>query len=81
MRAKGMTYDTGFVRAGEISRERFDPEVAEPGADLDPPVSRPVDQLERDHLLAGELEHGQARPLPHIDAPELPVPEREVEVE
>ncbi|HEX8007245.1 MAG TPA: hypothetical protein VF482_12530 [Trebonia sp.] len=27
MRAKGMTYDTGFVRMGEISRERFDPEV------------------------------------------------------
>lgn len=27
MRAKGMAYDTGFVRAGEISRERFDPEV------------------------------------------------------
>jgi hypothetical protein len=27
MRAKGTTYDTGFVRAGEISRERFDPEV------------------------------------------------------
>src|SRR5215471_11692770 len=24
MRAKGMTYDTGFVRKGEISRERFD---------------------------------------------------------
>jgi hypothetical protein len=27
MRAKGITYDTGFVRKGEISRERFDPEV------------------------------------------------------
>lgn len=27
MRAKGMTYDTGFVRNGEISRERFDPDV------------------------------------------------------
>lgn len=27
MRARGMTYDTGFVRNGEISRERFDPEV------------------------------------------------------
>jgi hypothetical protein len=27
MRAKGMTYDTGFVRKGEVSRERFDPEV------------------------------------------------------
>jgi hypothetical protein len=27
MRAKGMTYDTGFVRNGEISREGFDPEV------------------------------------------------------
>lgn len=27
MRAKGMTYDTGFVRNGVISRERFDPEV------------------------------------------------------
>lgn len=27
MRAKGMTYDTGFVRRGEISRERFDPAV------------------------------------------------------
>ena len=27
MRAKGMTYDTGFVRKDEISRERFDPEV------------------------------------------------------
>lgn len=27
MRAKGMTYDTGFVRKGEISREHFDPEV------------------------------------------------------
>lgn len=27
MRAKGMTYDTGFVRNGEISREHFDPEV------------------------------------------------------
>jgi hypothetical protein len=27
MRAKGMTYDTGFVRNGEISRESFDPEV------------------------------------------------------
>jgi hypothetical protein len=27
MRAKGMTYDTGFVRNGVISRERFDPGV------------------------------------------------------
>ena len=27
MRAKGITYDTGFVRNGAISRERFDPEV------------------------------------------------------
>lgn len=27
MRAKGITYDTGFVRNGEISRERLDPEV------------------------------------------------------
>jgi hypothetical protein len=27
VRAKGMTYDTGFVRHGEISRERFDPGV------------------------------------------------------
>jgi hypothetical protein len=27
MRAKGMTYDTGFVRHGDISRERFDPAV------------------------------------------------------
>jgi hypothetical protein len=27
MRAKGMTYDTGFVRDGEISRARLDPEV------------------------------------------------------
>ena len=27
VRAKGMTYDTGFIRRGEISRERFDPGV------------------------------------------------------
>jgi hypothetical protein len=27
MRAKGMTYDTGFVRHGDISRTHFDPEV------------------------------------------------------
>jgi hypothetical protein len=27
MRAKGMTYDTGFVRAGRDSRERLDPEL------------------------------------------------------
>ena len=27
MRAKGMTYDTGFVRNGKISRERFDPDA------------------------------------------------------
>jgi hypothetical protein len=27
MRAKGIAYDTGFVRHGEISRERFDPDV------------------------------------------------------
>jgi len=27
MRAKGMTYDTGFIRQGEISRPRFDPQV------------------------------------------------------
>lgn len=27
MRAKGITYDTGFVRNGAISRERFDPDV------------------------------------------------------
>jgi hypothetical protein len=27
VRANGITYDTGFVRKGEISRERFDPEV------------------------------------------------------
>jgi hypothetical protein len=27
VRAKGMTYDTGFIRNGEISRERFDPGV------------------------------------------------------
>jgi hypothetical protein len=27
MRAKGMTYDTGFVHNGRISRERFDPEL------------------------------------------------------
>ncbi|MCL7381753.1 hypothetical protein [Streptomyces sp. 35G-GA-8] len=29
MRAKGITYDTGFIREGVISRERFDPEVVE----------------------------------------------------
>jgi len=27
MRAKGIAYDTGFVRNGEISRERFDLDV------------------------------------------------------
>ena len=27
MRSRGMTYDTGFVRRGEISPERLDPEV------------------------------------------------------
>jgi hypothetical protein len=27
MRARGITYDTGFVRHGAISRERFDPDV------------------------------------------------------
>jgi hypothetical protein len=27
VRGKGMTYDTGFVRRGKISREHFDPEV------------------------------------------------------
>jgi hypothetical protein len=27
MRAKGIAYDTGFVRDGRISRERFDPDV------------------------------------------------------
>ncbi|MEV4223375.1 hypothetical protein [Nonomuraea sp. NPDC049725] len=27
MRAKGITYDTGFVRNGGLSRERFDPDV------------------------------------------------------
>ena len=27
MRAKGMTYDTGFIRNGEISRDRFAPEA------------------------------------------------------
>jgi hypothetical protein len=27
MRARGMTYDTGFVRNGQLSRERFAPEV------------------------------------------------------
>jgi hypothetical protein len=27
MRAKGITYDTGFIRNGAISRERFDPEM------------------------------------------------------
>jgi hypothetical protein len=27
MRAKGISYDTGFVRNGAISRERFDPDV------------------------------------------------------
>jgi hypothetical protein len=29
MRAKGITYDTGFVRHGDISREHFDPELVE----------------------------------------------------
>jgi hypothetical protein len=29
VRAKGITYDTGFVRHGAISRERFDPHVVE----------------------------------------------------
>lgn len=29
MRAKGITYDTGFIRDGRNSRERFDPELAE----------------------------------------------------
>jgi hypothetical protein len=29
MRAKGMTYDTGFARKGSNSRERFDPELVE----------------------------------------------------
>ena len=27
MRAKGMTYDTGFVRAGHLSRKHFDPDL------------------------------------------------------
>ncbi|PZG17574.1 hypothetical protein [Nonomuraea aridisoli] len=29
MRAKGITYDTGFVRGGGVSRERFGPELVE----------------------------------------------------
>jgi hypothetical protein len=29
LRAKGITYDTGFVHRGVISRERFDPEQVE----------------------------------------------------
>ncbi|MER8073690.1 hypothetical protein ABTZ59_36275 [Streptomyces sp. NPDC094034] len=29
MRARGITYDTGFIREGVNSRERFDPEVVE----------------------------------------------------
>lgn len=29
MRAKGITYDTGFVRGGEHSRKRFEPEVVQ----------------------------------------------------
>src|ERR1700734_867457 len=29
MRAMGMTYDTGFIRHGDISRERFDPAVVQ----------------------------------------------------
>jgi hypothetical protein len=29
MRAKGITYDTGFVHRGVISRKRFDPEQVE----------------------------------------------------
>src|SRR4051812_14078159 len=29
MRARGMTYDTGFVRDGHNSRERFDPQTVE----------------------------------------------------
>lgn len=29
MRARGMTYDTGFVRHGDSSRQRFDPQVVE----------------------------------------------------
>lgn len=27
MRAKGISYDTGFLRGGTLSRERFDPDV------------------------------------------------------
>lgn len=29
MRAKGISYDTGFVQNGQVSRKRFDPEVVE----------------------------------------------------
>jgi len=40
-----------------------------------------VDQLKGDHLLAGELEHGQAGAIADVNATGLAVPERDAEVE
>ena len=54
MRAKGITYDTGFVRNGAISRERFEPHV----------VRRELGIIRDDlHCTAGRLTGGDPERL------------------
>src|SRR6516162_5464608 len=59
----------------------LDHEVAESGTDVHGFPGRPVDQLQRDDLLAGKPEHGQAGAIADVNATDLAIPEREVELE
>ena len=55
LRAQGLQARSRQRVDGGGELVHLDDEVAEPGADLHRSVGRPVDQLERDDLLAGEL--------------------------
>jgi len=45
--------------------------MAEPRADDNRSVGGPVHQLQRHHLVAGELEHGQTCPAADVDSADL----------
>src|SRR5262249_45075171 len=56
-------------------------EVAESGADYDRSLAWPVHQFDADDLLAWKLEHRQAVAVTKVDAANLAIPKRCVEVQ
>lgn len=59
----------------------LDGDMTESGTDLDRSGGWPMDQLQSDHLVVGELEHGQARAISEVYATDLAISECRIEVQ